>query len=61
LDNRLFDPAFDEDRSKHFVNSLHAIAKADGITTGEELEEIEAIIAEFGLATKATREPGKSD
>jgi putative ABC transport system ATP-binding protein len=61
LDNRLIGPAFDKDRSKHFVNSLHAIAKADGITTGEELEEIEAIIKEFGLATKATREPGKSD
>jgi tellurite resistance protein len=63
LDNRLFDPAFDEDRSKHFVNSLHAmdrskhfvnslhaIAKADGITTGEEIDEIEAIVKEFGLA-----------
>jgi hypothetical protein len=32
------------------VNSLHAIAKADGITTGEEIDEIEAIVKEFGLA-----------
>jgi putative ABC transport system ATP-binding protein len=40
----------DKDRSKHFVNSLHAIAKADGITTGEEIDEIEAIVKEFGLA-----------
>jgi uncharacterized membrane protein YebE (DUF533 family) len=39
-----------QDRSKHFVNSLHAIAKADGITTGEEIDEIEAIVKEFGLA-----------
>jgi putative ABC transport system ATP-binding protein len=50
LENRSMDPALDKDRAEHFLNSLHAIAEADGITTREELEEISAIVAEFGLA-----------
>ncbi|HSM29488.1 MAG TPA: hypothetical protein VK854_02210, partial [Woeseiaceae bacterium] len=57
LDNRLIGPAFDEGRSRHFLDSLHAIARADGITTGQELEEIEAIIAEFGLAGNDAPKP----
>lgn len=38
------------DSAEHFLNSLYAIAEADGITTSEELEEISTIVAEFGLA-----------
>jgi len=57
LDNRLKDSAFDENRTQHFLDSLRAIAQADGITTGEETAEIEAIVAEFGLAEKETPGP----
>jgi len=53
LENRAMDPALDKDRAEHFLNSLYAIAEADGITTREELEEISAIVAEFGLAKKS--------
>ena len=53
LENRAMDPALDKDRAEHFLNSLYAIAEADGITTREELEEISAIVAEFGLAEKS--------
>ena len=49
LDNRIVNPAFDEDRAEHFLDSLHAIAQADGITTSAELIEIDTIAAEFGL------------
>jgi len=52
LDNRIVNPALDEKRAKHFLNSLHAIAQADGITTSLELIEIDAIAAEFGLHRK---------
>ena len=53
IDNRTNNPAFDDDRSEHFLNSLYAIAKADGVETAEELVEIEAIAAEFGISRKA--------
>lgn len=53
LDNRIVNPAFDEKRTEHFLNSLHAIAQADGITTSHELLEIDAIAAEFGLPRNA--------
>ncbi len=46
-------PAFDNERAKHFLESLHAIAQADGITSSEELDEIEAIAAEFGLTRQS--------
>ncbi len=49
IDNRIVNPAFDEERTEHFLASLHAIAQADGITTSEELIEIDTIAAEFGL------------
>jgi ABC-type methionine transport system ATPase subunit len=49
INNRIMNPAFDDDRAAHFLNSLYAIAQADGIATSEELIEIEAIAAEFGL------------
>jgi putative ABC transport system ATP-binding protein len=38
------------ERAQHFVESLHAIASADGHVSPEELEEIKAIAAEFGIA-----------
>ncbi|MEN8261698.1 MAG: ATP-binding cassette domain-containing protein [Pseudomonadota bacterium] len=57
MDNRLMIPGFGEDRVEHFLSSLHAIAEADGITTSEELEEIEAIAAEFGLTQDQVSEP----
>ena len=51
LDNRMVNPALDKDRAEHFLNSLYAIAQADGITSSEEIVEIEAIAAEFGLTS----------
>ena len=52
LDNRILNPALDTNRSEHFMESLYAIARADGAVSSEELVEIEAIAAEFGLAKK---------
>jgi putative ABC transport system ATP-binding protein len=52
LDNRTSNPAFDRDRGKHLLESLHAIAQADGNVSTEETLEIEAIAAEFGLSQK---------
>lgn len=49
IDNRIENPALDEERTQHFLDSLHAIAQADGIATSEELIEIEMIASEFGL------------
>jgi len=37
------------DRAEHFVESLYAIANADGNVSPEELHEIKTIAAEFGL------------
>jgi tellurite resistance protein len=37
----------------HLLDSLYAIARADGNVSGEEISEIEAIAAEFGLAREA--------
>ena len=50
INERIINPAFDEQRTEHFLNSLHAIAQADGITTSEEIVEIDTIAAEFGIA-----------
>jgi tellurite resistance protein len=58
LDARIENPALDKHRAKHFLESLYAIAQADGQTSGEELTEIEAIATEFGLAQNV---PSKSD
>jgi len=52
LDNRMENPVLDKDRAEHFLNSLYAIAQADGATTSEELIEIESIAAEFGLTSR---------
>ena len=49
LDGQLANAALDEDRAKHLLESLYAIAEADGITSSDELVEIDAIAAEFGL------------
>ena len=49
IDNRITNPVFDEKRTEHFLDSLHAIAQADGIATSEELVEIDTIALEFGL------------
>jgi len=38
------------DRTKHFVDSLYEIARADGTVSPEEINEIRAITAEFGIA-----------
>jgi hypothetical protein len=51
MDNRMVNPALDKDRAQHFLNSLYAIAQADGITSSEEIVEIETIAAEFGLTS----------
>ena len=49
IDSKGLNPDFDEDRGKHFLESLYAIARADGTVSAEETVEIEAIAAEFGL------------
>jgi putative ABC transport system ATP-binding protein len=54
LDNRVANPALDQDRAEHFMDSLYAIARADGKVSSEELIEIDAIAAEFGLAQKTS-------
>ena len=58
IDNRVMNPALDKDRAEHFLNSLYAIAQADGVTSSEEIVEIEAIAAEFGLASSSNSDPG---
>lgn len=40
---------FGEDRSRHFIESLYAIANADGHISNEEIREIELIARDFGL------------
>ena len=58
LDNRMENPVLDESRAEHFLDSLFAIAQADGKVTSEELIEIETIASEFGLAhTGSSRKP----
>jgi putative ABC transport system ATP-binding protein len=54
LENRLDNPALNEDRAEHFLDSLFAIARADGKVSSEELMEIESIASEFGI-TQAAR------
>ncbi len=49
VDERLNKPALDERRAEHFLDSMYAIARADGKVTGEEVEEIDEIAAEFNL------------
>ena len=43
------DSIFTEDQSRHFVESLHAVAAADGEVSPEELQEIRDIADEFGF------------
>jgi len=57
LDTRMSNPALDDIRAEHFLDSLYAIARADGIVSSEELVEIEAIAAEFGLMQNVNRAP----
>ncbi|MEP5569332.1 MAG: ATP-binding cassette domain-containing protein [Halioglobus sp.] len=45
---------FTPDQSHHFVQSLHAVAAADGKISPEELQEIREIAAEFGFPAEAT-------
>lgn len=54
IDNRISNPAFDDHRAEHFLESLYAIANADGMATPEEIVEIKAIAAEFGLEEKSS-------
>ena len=58
VDTRIENPALDADRASHFLDSLHAIARADGKVTSEELMEIDTIAAEFGLARAAASSSG---
>ena len=51
--SRLEKPMLDENRTEHFLESLFAIARADGKISSEELTEIEAVAAEFGLGQVA--------
>lgn len=43
------DSSIHADKAEHFIESLHAIAKADKQVSGSELTEIDAIAKEFGL------------
>jgi putative ABC transport system ATP-binding protein len=49
LSNQNLHSTFDADRKKILIDSLYAIAQADGHVRDEELIEIHAIAAEFGL------------
>ena len=49
LSNQNLHSAFDTDRKKILIDALYAIAQADGHVHDEELVEIRAIAAEFGL------------
>ncbi|MEP5766103.1 MAG: ATP-binding cassette domain-containing protein [Halieaceae bacterium] len=44
-------PDFDRERREQFINSLHAIAEADGNVSAEEVVEIQAIAHEFGVSS----------
>lgn len=43
------DSGFNQEKRDHFLKSLYAIAEADGHTSEEEIQEIQAIASEFGL------------
>ena len=43
-----------------FAFALAGLACMDGVSSSAELLKIGSLAAEFGLAAKATREPGKS-
>jgi len=58
LDTRIVNPVLDKDRAEHFLESLYAIAQADGKTSSEELVEIEAIATEFGLTSDGEAKSG---
>lgn len=49
LSNQGTQEGFDGERKQLLVDSLYAIAEADGRVSEEELQEIHAITAEFGL------------
>lgn len=49
LSDGLASTFFDKARSEHFIQSLYAIARADGNVSTEEIIEIETIAAEFGI------------
>jgi tellurite resistance protein len=40
---------FTPEQSAHFIESLHAVAAADGVVSPEELQEINDIAAELGF------------
>ena len=44
------DSAFDEEQAQHFIDSMRAVARADGAIRPEEVEEIDAIARELGFA-----------
>ena len=60
INNRIENPAFDDDRARYFIDSLYAIAQADGFASSEELVEIESIAAEFGLKPNENRSPAEA-
>ena len=43
------DSQFNEEQSRHFVDSLRAVASADGAIQPEEVAEIETIARELGF------------
>ena len=53
LSNQSTQEGFDGERKQLLVDSLYAIAEADGRVSEEELQEIHAITAEFGLEAPA--------
>ena len=46
---------FSAEQSEHFIESLHAVAAADGEVSPEELEEIRAIAAELGFPAEVAQ------
>ena len=43
------DSLFTEEQRRHFIDSLHAVASADGQVSQDELVEIEMIARELGF------------
>jgi ABC-type methionine transport system ATPase subunit len=46
------DSAFDEEQSQHFIDSMRAVASADGAIRPEEVAEIDAIARELGFTAE---------
>ena len=47
--HKLQQQLFSQEQARHFVDSMHAVASADGEVSPEELREIQAVAKELGF------------